>query len=86
MRQVRKVIQAVGRHRTPYGIPCSGEVKALDLAYRFETDTLQVRFDSLTISPPAISDQRFWLSFHTAFVGAASEVLRHTDTRPWRDI
>jgi hypothetical protein len=71
-----KYIDSSGGHRTPYGIPCKGEVKLLDLAYRFETDTLQVRFDLVAISPPPITDQRFWLSLHTAFVNAASDVLK----------
>jgi len=70
-----RYIESPGGHRTPYGIPCRGEVKLLDLAYRFETDTLQVRFDLVAISPPPISDLSFWLSLHTAFVSAASDVL-----------
>ena len=71
-----KYVEASGGHKTPYGIPCRGDVKLLDLAYRFQTDTLQLRFDLTAIAPPRVSDQSFWLSLQTAFVGAASDVLK----------
>jgi superfamily II DNA or RNA helicase len=67
---------AKGNHRTPYGIACRGELKIVDLGYRFQTDTLQLRFDGLHPAPPPITDAGFWLSFQTALLGAASDVLK----------
>jgi hypothetical protein len=65
-----------GRHRTPYGVPCCGDVRVVDLAYRFKTDTMQLRFDRVHPAPPPVTDSSFWMSFQTAFVGAASDVLQ----------
>jgi hypothetical protein len=62
------------KHQKPWGIDCSSErFSHVDLAYRFRTDTLQIRFD--LVQPPGIKDTAFWLSFQTAFVGAAADVL-----------
>jgi ATP-dependent helicase YprA (DUF1998 family) len=48
----------------------------IDLAYRFRTDTLQVRFDGVALHPPPISELSFWLSLQTAILGAAGDVLK----------
>jgi hypothetical protein len=69
-------LAGTGKHRTPYGIPCIGDVKLVDLAYRFKTDTMQLRFDRVHPAPPQVTDSSFWMSFQTAFVGAASDVLQ----------
>jgi hypothetical protein len=83
MRQFR-VCRSCGRgfdgpapksHTKPWGSKCSGTFEVVDLVYRFETDTLQIRFDGLNPSPPLVSDSDFWLSFETAFTVAAAEVL-----------
>ena len=64
------------KHQKPWGIDCSSErFSHVDLAYRFRTDTLQIRFDLVHPQPPGIKDTAFWLSFQTAFVGAAADVL-----------
>ena len=64
------------KHQKPWGIDCPSEkFSHVDLAYRFKTDTLQIRFDSVQPQPPGVNDIAFWLSFQTAFVGAAAEVL-----------
>jgi hypothetical protein len=34
------------------------------------------RFDLTAVSPPPISDVSFWLSLHTAFISASSDVLK----------
>jgi superfamily II DNA/RNA helicase len=73
-----KAMEAGGKtkHQKPWGIDCPSEkFSHVDLAYRFKTDTLQVRFDSAEPHPPGVKDTAFWLSFQTAFVGAAAEVL-----------
>jgi hypothetical protein len=64
------------KHQKPWGVDCTSEkFSNVDLAYRFRTDTLQIRFDSVQPQPPGIKDLSFWLSFQTAFVGAAAEAL-----------
>jgi ATP-dependent helicase YprA (DUF1998 family) len=60
---------------TPWGSKCSGGVFRTHLAHEFETDTLQLRFDLNALQPPYVTDGVFWLSFQTAFVLAAAEVL-----------
>jgi hypothetical protein len=71
------------KHDKPWGVSCPNErFSNVDLAYRFRTDTLQVRFDAGAASPPPVTDSGFWLSFQTAFVSAAAEVL----AIPLRDI
>lgn len=62
-------------HETPWGAKCKGSSIALDLAHIFKTDTLQIRFNPLTLNPPSVSNDAFWLSFQTAFVAATAEVL-----------
>ena len=62
-------------HVTPWGGKCGGSVFRTHLAHEFETDTLQLRFDQHTLRPPQVMDAMFWLSFQTAFVSAAAEVL-----------
>ena len=47
----------------------------LHLACRFETDTLQLRFDGIAPPAPPVDDREFWLSFQNAFVVAAADVL-----------
>jgi ATP-dependent helicase YprA (DUF1998 family) len=62
-------------HVAPWGSTCrGGYIVATDLAFQFDTDTLQLRFMGHPKTPP-ISDESFWLSLQTAFVGAAAEVL-----------
>jgi DEAD/DEAH box helicase/Domain of unknown function (DUF1998)/Helicase conserved C-terminal domain len=64
------------KHQKPWGIDCTSErFSHVDLAYRFRTDTLQIRLDLVEPRPPSIKDTAFWLSFQTAFVGAAADVL-----------
>jgi hypothetical protein len=64
------------KHQKPWGLDCPSErFSHVDLAYRFRTDTLQIRFDLVQPQPPNIKDTAFWLSFQTAFVGAAADVL-----------
>ena len=62
-------------HQTPWGTSCSGTVFRTHLAHEFETDTLQLRFDSTALGTPDVSDRDFWLSLQTAFVSAAAEAL-----------
>ena len=62
-------------HDTPWGSACRGAyIIATDLAFQFDTDTLQLRFLGAPSTPP-VSDESFWLSLQTAFVSAAAEVL-----------
>lgn len=61
-------------HQSPWGMQCRGTVFRTHLAHEFETDTLQLRFGS-SLGTPDVSDRDFWLSFQTAFVSAAAEVL-----------
>jgi hypothetical protein len=64
------------KHLKPWGIDCPNQrLSHVDLAYRFRTDTLQIRFDLVEPQPPGIKDTSFWLSFQTAFVGAAADFL-----------
>ena len=62
-------------HETPWGTKCNAGLFATDLAHIFKTDTLQIRFDQEALNPPTVADEVFWLSFQTAFVAAAAEVL-----------
>jgi hypothetical protein len=63
-------------HRTPWRPKCGGtRIERVDLGYRFKTDTLQLRFDGLHPAPPPITERSFWLSFQTAMVASAAEVL-----------
>lgn len=65
-----------GPHDAPWGSRCAGgTVLRVDLAHIFETDTLQLRFDTGTWNPPPVNDRSFWLSFTTAFLNVASDVL-----------
>ena len=62
-------------HEAPWGSPCRGAfIIATDLAFEFDTDTLQLRFVGRPGTPP-VSDESFWLSLQMAFVSAAAEVL-----------
>jgi hypothetical protein len=62
-------------HDTPWGSPCrGGYIVATDLAFQFDTETLQLRFLGTPCTAP-VSDESFWLSLQTAFVSAAAEVL-----------
>jgi hypothetical protein len=62
-------------HVAPWGSACRGGfIVATDLAFEFETDTLQLRFNGLP-APEPINNESFWLSLQTAFVAAAAEVL-----------
>jgi hypothetical protein len=62
-------------HIAPWGSACrGGYIVATDLAFQFETDTLQLRFSGTPATEP-ISNETFWLSLQTAFVAAAAEVL-----------
>ncbi|MCU1267562.1 MAG: box helicase [Acidobacteria bacterium] len=62
-------------HQTPWGTNCSGIIFRTHLAHEFETDTLQLRFAAERLHTPDVTDRDFWLSFQTAFVSAAAEVL-----------
>ena len=63
-------------HRTPWGSKCSNRTLiAADLVCRFETDTLQIRFDGVRPSPPTVDNINFWISFQTAFTAAAADLL-----------
>jgi hypothetical protein len=62
-------------HQTPWGMSCSGTIFHTHLAHEFETDTLQLRFAGQLLGTPEVTDQEFWLSFQTAFVSAAAQVL-----------
>jgi len=62
-------------HTAPWGSACrGGYIVATDLAFQFETDTLQLRFSGTPATEP-ISNETFWLSLQTAFVAAAAEML-----------
>jgi len=61
-------------HRTPWGIFCSGHLQNTDLVFKFETDTLQLRFAGAPLVP-LVTEEVFWLSFQTAIVNASAEVL-----------
>jgi len=62
-------------HIAPWGSGCKGGfIVATDLAFEFETDTLQLRFSG-NPAPEPINNESFWLSLQTAFIGAAAEVL-----------
>ena len=64
------------RHTKPWGAKCAGQrIVTVDLAHRFETDTLQIRFNVVQPLPPAVDRTDFWISFQTAFTMAASDVL-----------
>ncbi len=70
-------------HAKPWGAKCSGQKTIIvDLAHRFETDTLQLRFDGMQPPPPPVNHTAFWVSFQTAFTAAAADVL----VIPARDI
>jgi len=62
-------------HQSPWGTNCSGIIFSTHLAHEFETDTLQLRFGAEKLHTPDVTDRDFWLSFQTAFVSAAAEVL-----------
>lgn len=62
-------------HRNRFGIPCGGRVEIVHLAYRFKTDTLQIRFNGVQPLPPPINNLGFWLSLQTAVLAAAADVL-----------
>jgi Lhr-like helicase len=66
-------------HETAWGTKCGGTFIRVDLAHEFETDTLQIRFDGVSPAAPGLTssedNESFWLSFQTAFVSAAAEVL-----------
>ena len=62
-------------HPTPWGTKCGGTAFRAHLAHEFETDTLQIRFDSSLLNAPEVSKQEFWMSLQTAFVSAAADVL-----------
>jgi ATP-dependent helicase YprA (DUF1998 family) len=64
-------------HETAWGTPCRGIVSQFDLAHRFTTDTLQIRFDGVAGVPTLSGDagESFWLSLQTALVFSAAEVL-----------
>ncbi|MGE3673693.1 MAG: helicase-related protein [Polyangiaceae bacterium] len=65
-----------GAHKKPWGSRCAGTVMTMvHLACRFQTDTLQLRFDGIVPPAPAVDDREFWLSFQNAFVVAAGDVL-----------
>lgn len=61
-------------HQTPWGTSCAGMIFRTHLAHEFETDTLQLRFANL-LRTPEVTDPDFWLSFQTAFVATAAQVL-----------
>jgi hypothetical protein len=67
--------KAAQSHPTPWGTRCQGTIFKTHLAHEFETDTLQLRFDSCALAPPDVADHQFWLSFQTAFAAAAAEAL-----------
>ena len=65
------------------GVQCTNRtLVAVDLVCTFQTDTLQIRFDGFRPAPPTIDNTDFWLSFQTAFIQAAADVL----VIPTRDI
>ena len=64
-----------GAHQKPWGSACKGRRVTVDLVCKFQTDTLQVRFDGVTPPVPSISDGSFWLSLQTAFIMSAAETL-----------
>ena len=64
-----------GAHRSPWGARCPGTFSKTDLAYEFETDTVQIRFDDVTPRVPPIVNEVFWSSFEMAVVAAASDYL-----------
>jgi hypothetical protein len=47
----------------------------VDLAHRFETDTLQIRFDGVQPLPPTVDKTDFWISLQMALTTAAADVL-----------
>ena len=62
-------------HTTPWGSTCStGYIVTTDLAFEFDTDTLQLRFLGQPATEP-VTNESFWLSLQTTFVAAAAEVL-----------
>ena len=70
-------------HTKPWGVQCTNRtLVAVDLVCTFQTDTLQIRFDGLRPAPPTIDNADFWISFQTAFIQAAADVL----VIPTRDI
>jgi len=70
-------------HDKPWGVKCANKgLIAVDLVWTFRTDTLQVRFDGLRLPPPTIDQTDFWISFQTAFIQSAADVL----VIPARDI
>jgi ATP-dependent helicase YprA (DUF1998 family) len=65
-----------GRHTKPWGLKCAGQrIITVDLAHRFETDTLQIRFDGVQPPPPPVDRTDFWISLQTAVTMAAADVL-----------
>lgn len=71
------------RHTKPWGARCTGQrIVAVDLAHRFETDTLQIRFDGVQHLPPTVDRTDFWISLQMALTMAAADVL----VIPQRDI
>jgi hypothetical protein len=64
------------RHTKPWGAKCTGQrIVTVDLAHRFETDTLQIRFDGVLPLPPTVDRTDFWISLQTALTMAAADVL-----------
>jgi hypothetical protein len=63
-------------HKTPWGAKCSNRTLTVaDLVCRFETDTLQIRFDGVHPPPPTVDNIGFWISLQTAFTAAAADLL-----------
>ena len=72
----RAIDGKLGRHAKPWGAKCAGQrIVTVDLAHRFETDTLQIRFDGVQPLPPAVDRTDFWISLQTALTMAAADVL-----------
>ncbi len=64
------------KHTKPWGAKCTGQrIVTVDLAHRFETDTLQIRFDGVKPLPPTVDRTDFWISLQTALTMAAADVL-----------
>lgn len=60
-------------HYAPWGTPCDGEIRHLDLAHAFRTHTLELRFPS--VPAPPIVDRSFWFSLSTGLHVGACEHL-----------
>ena len=79
-------------HTAPWGTPCAGATRRVDLAHEFTTHTLDLRFAAGAPLPPAVVDRSFWLSLCTGLhVGACEHLgIEPTDigvtSRPYQGL